>query len=62
MIAEATALAFKDATNDAQSKLRRVVEVWRQRSIWDPNVQADVEARVEGRNIKLQAVSCSDTT
>lgn len=33
VIAEATATAYKGATNEVQQKLRRVVEVWRQRLI-----------------------------
>jgi hypothetical protein len=48
VIAEATALAYKGATNEVQQKLRRVVEVWRQRQIFEIPVQEAIEARIEG--------------
>ncbi|EFE39874.1 hypothetical protein TRV_05386 [Trichophyton verrucosum HKI 0517] len=48
IIADATATAFKGASNEIQQKLRRVVEVWRQRSIFEKPIQDAVEARVEG--------------
>ncbi|KAE8350301.1 RNA polymerase II-binding domain-containing protein [Aspergillus coremiiformis] len=47
IIAEATATAYKGASNDIQQKLRRVVEVWRQRSIFEIPIQDAVEARVD---------------
>ncbi|EZF25013.1 hypothetical protein H112_02637 [Trichophyton rubrum D6] len=47
IIADATATAFKGASNEIQQKLRRVVEVWRQRSIFEKPIQDAVEARVE---------------
>ncbi|KAL6716824.1 hypothetical protein ACLMJK_004736 [Lecanora helva] len=47
IIAEATALAFKSSSTDVQTKLRRVVEVWRQRQIFEPTIQDVIEARVE---------------
>lgn len=40
------ATAYKGASNDIQQKLRRVVEVWRQRSIFEIPIQEAVEARV----------------
>ncbi|MCJ1380550.1 hypothetical protein MMC17_003658 [Xylographa soralifera] len=46
IIAEATATAYKGATNEVQAKLRRVVEVWRQRQIFEPTIQETVEARI----------------
>lgn len=48
IIAEATAIAYKGASNDIQQKLRRVVEVWRQRNIFELPIQEAVEARVDG--------------
>lgn len=48
MIAEATSIAYKGASNEIQHKLRRVVEVWRQRSIFELPIQEAVEARVGG--------------
>lgn len=46
VIAEATATAYKGASNDVQNKLRRVVEVWRQRNIFDTSIQDAIEARL----------------
>ncbi|RAL60571.1 hypothetical protein DID88_009767 [Monilinia fructigena] len=47
VIAEATATAYKGATSDVQNKLKRVVEVWRQRQIFEAPIQDAVEARIE---------------
>lgn len=49
VIAEATASAYKGATNEVQQKLRRVVEVWRQRQIFETPIQDAIEARIEGK-------------
>jgi regulator of Ty1 transposition protein 103 len=48
VIAEATATAYKGATNEVQQKLRRVVEVWRTRQIFEPPIQEAIEARIDG--------------
>ncbi len=48
IIAEATALAYKGAPNEVLSKLRRVVEVWKARSIFEAPIQAAIETRIEG--------------
>ncbi|ODH45075.1 hypothetical protein ACO22_00467 [Paracoccidioides brasiliensis] len=47
IIADATATAYKGASSDVQQKLRRVVEVWRQRHIFEEPIQQAVEARVD---------------
>ncbi|PYI25108.1 DUF618 domain protein [Aspergillus indologenus CBS 114.80] len=47
IIAEATATAYKGASNDIQQKLRRVIEVWRARAIFEPSIQDVIEARVD---------------
>ncbi|TVY36503.1 UPF0400 protein [Lachnellula occidentalis] len=47
VIAEATATAYKGATNEVQQKLRRVVEVWRQRQIFDLGIQESIETRID---------------
>ncbi|KAH7348916.1 RNA polymerase II-binding domain-containing protein [Rhexocercosporidium sp. MPI-PUGE-AT-0058] len=47
VIAEATACAYKGATNEVQQKLRRVVEVWRQRQIFEIPIQEAIEARID---------------
>lgn len=48
VIAEATATAYKGATNEVQQKLRRVVEVWRQRQIFEIPIQESIETRIDG--------------
>src|ERR1700760_3569679 len=48
VIAEATATAYKGATGEVQNKLRRVVEVWRQRQIFEQPIQEAIEARIDG--------------
>jgi regulator of Ty1 transposition protein 103 len=48
VIAEATATAYKGASNEVQQKLRRVVEVWRQRLIFELPIQEAIEARIDG--------------
>ncbi|TAQ90930.1 hypothetical protein B7494_g749 [Chlorociboria aeruginascens] len=47
VIAEATATAYKGATNEVQQKLRRVVEVWRQRQIFELPIQEAIEGRID---------------
>lgn len=47
IIAEATAIAYKGATNEVQQKLRRSVEVWRQRLIFEPTILEAIEARID---------------
>jgi regulator of Ty1 transposition protein 103 len=51
IIAEATAIAYKGASNEIQQKIRRVVEVWRQRSIFELPIQEAVESRVDGKTL-----------
>jgi regulator of Ty1 transposition protein 103 len=48
IIAEATATAYKGATSEVQAKVKRVVEVWRQRQIFEQSIQEAVEARILG--------------
>ncbi|KAM0800918.1 RNA polymerase II-binding domain-containing protein [Usnea florida] len=59
IIAEATAIAYKGATNEVQQKLRRSVEVWRQRLIFEPTILEAIEARIDGT---LQASICHQNT
>jgi regulator of Ty1 transposition protein 103 len=47
LIADATAAAYKGSSQDIQGKIRRVVEVWRQRGIFDNRIQEQVEKRLE---------------
>lgn len=50
IIAEALGVAYKGAPSDIQSKLRRVVEVWADRNIFEPPIQAAIEARLQGKS------------
>jgi len=47
IIAEATAVSYKGATQEVQLKIRRVVEVWRQRGVLDTAIQDATEARID---------------
>lgn len=51
VLAEATATAYKGATHDVQGKIRRVVEVWRSRHIFEESIQSAVEARLDGNDL-----------
>ncbi|KAJ5168972.1 uncharacterized protein N7482_004566 [Penicillium canariense] len=46
IVAEAAAVAYKGSSNDIQQKIRRVVEVWRQRNVFEGPILDAVEARV----------------
>lgn len=48
MIPEASAIAYRGATHEVQTRLRRVFEVWRQRQIFEVPIQDAVEARING--------------
>ncbi|KAF1816379.1 DUF618-domain-containing protein, partial [Eremomyces bilateralis CBS 781.70] len=47
ILGDAVANAYKSATNDIRQKIRRVIEVWRSRAIFDPPVQDAIEAKVD---------------
>lgn len=49
IIPEAAAVAYKGATPDVQNKIRRVVEVWRDRSVFEGPIQTAIESRIDGR-------------
>lgn len=48
-IADATAVAYKGAPVDIQAKLRRVVDVWKERNIFDREVMQDLDAKLAGQ-------------
>jgi regulator of Ty1 transposition protein 103 len=48
ILADATQTAYKGSPPETQNKIRRVVEVWRQRQIFNPAVQQEVEKRING--------------
>ncbi|KAF2673506.1 DUF618-domain-containing protein [Microthyrium microscopicum] len=47
IVAEGTAIAYKNSPLDIQGKIRRVVEVWRQRAIFEEKTQVEVEAKLD---------------
>ncbi|PHH79753.1 hypothetical protein CDD80_3873 [Ophiocordyceps camponoti-rufipedis] len=47
VVAEATAIAYKGAPTEIQAKLRRVVDVWKDRTIFEAPIQGAIEARLE---------------
>lgn len=49
VIAEAVAVTYKGATPDVQNKVRRVVEVWRDRSVFQEPIQVAIESRIDGK-------------
>lgn len=57
IIAEATAIAYKGSSQDVQEKIRRVVEVWRGRQIFDEAIQGAVEKRIEGKILRISTES-----
>lgn len=48
IIADAAALAYKGASSEVQAKLRKVVDVWRDRQIFPPEIQESIQARLAG--------------
>ena len=46
-MAEATQTAYRSSPPDIQGKIRRVVEVWRSRSVFEAPIQAAIEARLD---------------
>jgi hypothetical protein len=49
VIAEATATAYKGAPSDIQQRIRRVVDVWKERHVFEEPIQAAIETRMEGK-------------
>lgn len=48
VIAEAMGVAYRGSTADIQNKLRRVLDVWRTRNVFEPPVLAEVDQRLDG--------------
>jgi len=48
IIAEATATAYKGASNDIQEKLGRVVKVWKDRNVFEAPILEAVRTRMNG--------------
>jgi len=45
---EAMEIAYRGVTTDVQTKLRRVLDVWRQRGVFAPNVLGEIDQRLDG--------------
>ncbi|KAJ2969022.1 hypothetical protein NUW58_g10088 [Xylaria curta] len=45
-VAEAVAVAYKGAPHDVQQRIRRVVDVWRERGVFEGPIQQAVESRI----------------
>lgn len=50
-IADAASVAYKGASVDVQGKLRRVVDVWRERNIFEKEVLQDLNDRLAGERL-----------
>ncbi|KFA46724.1 hypothetical protein S40293_07787 [Stachybotrys chartarum IBT 40293] len=47
VVAEAAAIAYKGAPADIQAKLKRVIDVWKDRNIFEAPIQAAIESRLD---------------
>ncbi|KIV90200.1 hypothetical protein PV10_07531 [Exophiala mesophila] len=47
LMPEAISTAYRSSPPEIQSKIRRVVEVWRTRNVFDPQTQEAIEARID---------------
>ena len=47
IIGEAMEIAYRGVTMEIQNKLRRVLDVWRARAVFDINVLSDIDTRLE---------------
>ncbi|KAK6062357.1 duf618 domain protein [Seiridium cupressi] len=47
VIAEASATAYKGAPSDVQQRIRRVVDVWKERHVFEEPIQTAIETRIE---------------
>ena len=56
VIAEAMETAYRGTTPDVQNKLRRVIDVWRNRSVFELAVLDQIDQRLDG-NIS-HSLSC----
>lgn len=48
IVAEATSIAYKGAPAEVQLRIKRVVDVWKDRTIFEVPIQAAIEARLDG--------------
>jgi len=48
VIPEAMEIAYRGVTTDVQGKLRRVLDVWRQRGVFPLNILGEIDQRLDG--------------
>lgn len=48
VIPEAMEIAYRGTTPEVQGKIRRVLEVWRQRVVFEPAILGEIDQRLEG--------------
>lgn len=48
VMAEAASLAYKGAPSEVQTRLRRVVDVWKDRAIFEKPIQEAIDNRLNG--------------
>lgn len=53
-MAEATSIAYKGAPSEVQVRLRRVVDIWKDRAIFEKPIQDAIDARLNGKLCVLQ--------
>jgi regulator of Ty1 transposition protein 103 len=51
IIAEAMEIAYRGTTADIQGKIRRVLSVWRDRSIFEPAILGEIDQRLDSRDL-----------
>jgi regulator of Ty1 transposition protein 103 len=51
VIAEAMEIAYRGTTPDVQNKLRRVIDVWRNRSVFELAVLDQIDQRLDGTSL-----------
>jgi regulator of Ty1 transposition protein 103 len=48
-MAEAASIAYKGAPNEVQVRLKRVIDVWKERTIFEKPIQDAIDGRLSGK-------------
>jgi len=48
VLPEAIAIAYKGAPSEVQGKIKRVIDVWRDRRVFEDAIQEAIDARIAG--------------
>lgn len=62
IIVEGTSAAYKGSGPDIQNKIRRVIEVWRQRNVFRLPVQEEIERSLNGTSTTVLSLQSSMLT